>query len=708
MATPGTPRDRWIEIDLDWFGRAPLSDSIDHFAERCFPLVAGVSGDRGVILNAGWLADIVTEWTGDSEQPLPFRSRRYAHWHGRTYRDFGLFVRDLREAFVRRGVDDLRVGIFIAGLGHVLWPSDTATLYDLRSAWSERHPELYPLDVSLLPGPDLDPRVPLTADDYPYASHPDGLPEGTSFAALLAAQWASLAAFCDLDVIHLRDGFWGPLLYSRKGPYGTRASDDPVENESWTTAVIDLVRHIKQARPEAIVMAYSSAVSHTAERRVGCVDLHAVVADGHLDVWIDQTWGGAWQDWWDQQWKGWSFQLANLLGHAVQVHDANRLRATAPCKHYALVETWDGWEPWDTIHRTPGKLAWGIWAFHHAAVVRSESLEVPDGTYISWMSNPAGDLLSSDDVAFLTATLSEVDASLASLEEVLGPRMIVDRDAVEQVHRDIPQSNASEWIEDHVGMLLKWGVPISSASMAGRGADTTFSDVALHQIPRGITAHDGTEIAIGRFDAMPGAIAGLGARLDAQTRPDGYQLDSSPTAESIHLPEHRLLRDVDHLDVRYAAGGAPLLVGRENRWIWQPPDLHDPANAQFPRNQYGSVGPYRAVATVIAERTTSVRVAVPSVQSPVTVTAWRSGGAIHLLVGNLDTGWIGDSRWPRSVDIELAAESLTTTAPPTIESDSSAAVPIPDLRVERNRTMLTVHVPASGMTHVTLTPQETT
>ncbi|UYN83856.1 MAG: hypothetical protein KIT89_01035 [Microcella sp.] len=705
MALPGAPRDRWIEIDLDWFGNAPWGEAIDLFAERCSPLLSGASGDRGVILNAGWLADIVTEWTGSGDQPLPFRSRRYAHWHDRTYRDFAVFVRELRAAFVRRGIDGVRVGIFIAGLGHVLWPRDTATLYDLRSAWSERHPELYPLDVSLLPGPDLDPRVPLAADDYPYASHPSGVAAGMSFAELLAAQWASLAEFCDLDVIHLRDGFWGPLLYSRKGPYGTRAHADPAENESWTTAVIDLVRQIKQARPSAIVMAYSSAVSHTAEHRVGCVDLHAVVADGHLDVWIDQTWGGAWQDWWDQQWKGWSFQLANLLGHAAQLHDANTARAGRPCRHYTLIETWDGWEPWDTIHRTPGKLEWAIWAFHHAAVARGNSLHVPDGTYISWMTNPVGELLPDADVTFLASTLKDVEESVEHLESVLGPRMIVDHAAVQQVHREAPQSNVSEWIEDHVGMLLKWGAPVLSASMAGDGADE--AEVVIHQIPTKRCQGAATEIAVGRFDAMPGVLHDLAVTVDPELRPDGYQLDSSTPAESIHLPEHHALTDTTHLDVRYSAGGAPLLVGVNGVWMWQPPDLHDPANALFPRNQYGSVEPYRAVATLIAERSSHLRVSVPPTHAPVTVGAWRSGGAVHILVGNLDTGWIGDSRWPRSVEIELGQGVLDSRTPPRIEAHSSAESLLPDLRVEGERTTLTIHVPSSGMTHVTLTPQET-
>jgi hypothetical protein len=359
--------------------------------ERTGPLWSADQELHGVCFNIGWLADLVTEWTGRPEQKLPLRSRRFAHWAELSYRDLREFLDQLRTAAVETGVADLRMGVLVAGLGQVVAPPDTGAMYDLYSDWHDRHPELYPLDISPLPGPDLDPRVPLRADDHPYATRPGGIRAGEPFPEFFGAQWGSVAGYLGLDLIHFRDGFLGPLLYTRVGPYGTVASDDPDENRIWTDAVLRLFRASKEARPDALVMAYSSGISGTAEWMSGCVDLEAVVADGGLDIFIDQTWGGAWQDWWDDLWKGWTFQHAFLLGHGAQIRGADAARAALgrpPCRQYKLIETWDGWEPWDTLHDVPGKLEWACWAFSHAAVLDAQGApRVPEGSYISWMND---------------------------------------------------------------------------------------------------------------------------------------------------------------------------------------------------------------------------------------------------------------------------------------------------------------------------------
>lgn len=44
---------------------------------------------------------------------------------------------------------------------------------------------------------------------------------------------------------------------------------------------------------------------------------------------------------------------------------------------------------------------------------------------------------------------------------------------------------------------------------------------------------------------------------------------------------------------------------------------------------------------------------------------WRSGGAVHLLVGNLETGATGDSRLPRTVRVSLNAAALDLAKGPS-------------------------------------------
>ena len=663
--------DRWVEIDIDWFGDPPWDRTIDEFVARTLPLFSGEHELRGVCFNVGWLADLVTEWTGRPEQRLPLRSRRFARWARLSYEDLRRFLAELRAAAATAGIDDLKLGVLVAGLGEVVAPPVTGSMYDLFSDWHDRHPELYPLDISPLPGPDLDPRVPMHADGYAYATRPQGIAEGEPYPEFFGEQWGSVAAFLDLDLIHLRDGFLGPLLYTRVGPYGTVAASDPAENLTWTDAVRRLFRACKDARPEGLVMAYSSGISGTAEWQVGCVDLEAIVADGALDIFIDQTWGGAWQDWWDDTWKGWTFQLAYLLGHGAQIRGGNVRRAT-PCRQYNLVETWDGWEPWDTLHDTPGKLEWAIWAFSHAAVLGPDGDPVvPEGTYISWMNDWNDRLISETDVAFLARRLDAAQASASAIEEVYGPLLVHDRAGLEAKYAEDPASNASEWAEDYAGMTLKWGAPMLAATRS-EWLPEHWPEGALWQLPTHVDlgrvrALGGAAIATGRADRIdPAWLAAAGVTRTGERLPDGYRLGMPsspdlPREERVHLPEREAVTAGPGAQIGYDSRGTPLLVGRAPLYHWQPPDLADPGNPLIPHSQIGTTSPYVEAARVLndgAAAAGGISVAAVAAHEPVTVSCWRSGGVVHVLLGNLESGWMGDARFPRRVTVSLPTERL--------------------------------------------------
>lgn len=656
--------DRYVEIDLDWFEPDDPA-SISEFVARTAPLWHGIRGERGVVLNPGFLVDVVTEFGGDVDQRLPLRSRRYERWRDRSYRDLAALASKIRDEARRLGVDGVRVGILIAGVGRVITGSD---LYDLASDWCDRHPELYPFDLSPLPGPDLDPRVPLEADEYRYAAYPDGVPAGLTFGELLAAQWAAVSSACGLDVIHLRDGFWGPMLYTRRGPYGVTAGPDPDENATWTTATRDLFAAVKRAVPHATVMAYTSGIGATAEWRSGCIDTEAVLAGGGVDVLIDQTWGGAWQDWWDDWWKGWTNQHTNLLSHAVAVR-----RAGSHVRHYKLIETWDGWEPFDTVHDVPEKLRWAMWAWSHAAVVTPDGLEVPDGTYISWMNDRHRNLLDADAVEFVAGELDRAETAASTMTSVGGPVIVFDRERVHALHSTQPAEHAGEHVEDAVALMMKWGLPVLAATSVDWAEGALVHDAMGHGAIGQLCATDARpQLVVGRADAVePRAIADAGSRLSGERRSRGYRRECLASDEGrrrwVHLAGDTAVV-ADGGTVLAYADGWPTIVHHGDRAWWQPPELADPSNPLLPRSQYGSVASARAAAAWWSTHPAEVVVEPVDDHLPVTVQWWRSGARRTVLVGNLETGWIGDARTSRTVTLHVRhgdrTERLTLEVPP--------------------------------------------
>lgn len=697
--------DRWLEVDIDWFGMPDWHDRIATFANRVAPLLTPASDHRGVILNVGWLVDIVTEFTGDLDQPLPLRARRYAGLATLSYRDLAGFVNQLKDGFAAVDVPGVKVGVLVAAPGQVVYPPDTGVMYDLYSNWHDRHPELYYLDLSRLPGPDLDPRVPLTSDDYPYAAFPTGLAGGERFGDVLGAQWGAVSRAVGLDCLHLRDGFITPMLYTRKGPYGVIQHQDPAVNAEWTEAVTGLIRACKRGNPDALVMAYSSGISGTAEWFSGCVDVEEVLAESELDIWIDQTWGGAWQDWWDDHWKGWTFQHTNLLVHQAMVHGANA-RRDRPCRQYNLIETFDGWEPWDTIHRTPGKLAWATWAFTHAATVGPDGrLMVPEGSYLSWMSDWDLVLLSVDDVAFLSSHLDAAESSADRLEEIYGPLLIHDRASLRALADKAPDTNASQWLEDHAALAMKFGLPVLAATrlewLAGDHPEGLLMQLPKVVEPDRIDRLDdqtGPVAVVGRADHLDERLLDrTGVVAVGESRPAGFRRDQPvepdlPAGDSVHLPDHRHVEVAADAEILYGATGTPLAV-RTGRWhYWQPPDLADPADPLLPTSQLGTVSSYVEIARSfnrLAGDAGGIEVAPVDVAAPVTVQAWRSGGVVHLLVGNLENGWIGDARTPRAVTVTVPRQRIGATgdgwAPVVIDGAAEA-------RVESGDDALTCHI----------------
>lgn len=121
-------------------------------------------------------------------------------------------------------------------------------------------------------------------------------------------------------------------------------------------------------------------LNHSAIR---VLQVKALVANGSMDGWVDQSWAGAWENVAPRHTLslGWTYQLGYILAHRAMVEAGNRARpAQLPwCRHYTLHGTFDAYEDWSTINTAPGSLRWGLWAYSAAAYDNGTGLQLSDG-----------------------------------------------------------------------------------------------------------------------------------------------------------------------------------------------------------------------------------------------------------------------------------------------------------------------------------------
>jgi len=640
-------------MSLNWFDPARLDEQAEELFARLAPLYQSVSGERGLLVDFALIPDLILLWDGSEAQPIPTLSYRTEKWNGRTYGDLRRLFSALRAAASRHGLENFRLGTQCCAHGHL-----KNGIYSIHAPFNDRHPEAYQSPTTLLLY-----AMPLKADSERYATFPKGIPAGTTWTEVFAKQWGALSRWLGMDAILLRDYFLSLSCYVRNGQFGNTASPDPAKNAAITQGAIELFRQVKQANTDAFVLGYSWATTAVGEWRVAGADLEAVVADGHIDAFIDQTWGGAWQDWWSYQRIGWTMQVANLLVHGAMIAKANLKRAK-PCRFYNLIETWDGWEPWDTLHQTPDKLRWGIWAFSHAAVRTPTGLKTPDGSYIAWVNERhEGRIWSADDVEFVRHHLDAAQASAAQLEHVHGPAIVYNRPFLEHVHQTQPTENFSEWIDDQAGMLMKWGTPCLSATRI-EWFDPKKCDAALLQTPQVFEKsklRDYPAVVIGRADVIDPVLLKLcGVQTEGAVQPANFRdVECDATTKVVgklhksHFPAMQPVRA--EKPVAWTKESA-LVAAKGALIYWQPPDWLFPQQTTFRFCQYGSYASHYAAARTLdaaLQKTGRPHVANVRHELPVSVHLWRSAGKLHVLVGNLESGEIGDSRTSRVVELVL-------------------------------------------------------
>jgi hypothetical protein len=264
-------------------------------------------------------------------------------------------------------------------------------------------------------------------------------------------------------------------------------------------------------------------------------------------------------------------------------------------------------------------------------------------------------LLDADAVGFVATNLDAAEADAATMTAIEGPMVVFDHAGIVGHHHAAPRESISEHVEDAVALLMKWGVPALGATTAEWAGAVDTSGGAIVQAGGSPVSIDGPMMTVGRADRIDGASLALaGVLAVGSVRDRGYHrewIDDERLSDGwVHLSGDAEVETTGEVLAR--AGGRPTLVVHDDAAWWQPPDLADPANPLLPRSQYGSVASAVRAARWWSGRG-QVRVEPPQVHRPVTVHAWRHGQGTTLLLGNLETGWVGDSRSARCASITV-------------------------------------------------------
>jgi hypothetical protein len=239
----------------------------------------------------------------------------------------------------------------------------------------------------------------------------------------------------------------------------------------------------------------------------------------------------------------------------------------------------DAYEGFDTIHKVPNKLQWSIYAYAMAALVQpyvavagagagagassanidddsSESADTyvfADGHYISWansysyvtssaanpldndsyLDRPTG-LLTCTDVAWLQSAMDGADASVSSVVRISGPTMVYDRGALETVMSTHPDDNVNEWVDEQMGLVLKYGFPLMKVMRIEDGVHpAAHSDGVILSVPATastelvanltlLSSTGATVVLLGRCDKIvrcPFSIINLHSRMPLSFTP---------------------------------------------------------------------------------------------------------------------------------------------------------------------------------------------
>ncbi|MCY7411681.1 MAG: hypothetical protein LH471_01365 [Salinibacterium sp.] len=363
-----------------------------------------------------------------------------------------------------------------------------------------------------------------------------------------------------------------------------------------------------------------------------------------------------------------------------------------------VTDTLEEWESWDIILTAPERLRWGIWAYLHAFLKTPEGLTAPRGTYISWL-NQGRRLLTEEDVAFLADNINEATTDARNTTEVFGPTAVYSRPAMEWQNAHAPEADIKEWIDEQIGFLAKFGVPVTSVTRSEYighvDSDYFIIQTPVH-LPEDQTAAILRRIADdqptmitgnpgGGFDERIAQAVGLFGEGDRAgelklVANSGPEADGDVPDEFEAVHPWSVTHAAEDVDVLYSVEGSPALVRRGAVAAWDPADVHHrvlkfSGQWDFGRHNgdrsvcalMGSPYPFLIAAREInraLKESGRFWVTDVAADSPVAISAWRTGdGTVRVLVGEVEEGFrpTTDGGWPVSVHVPGVADAIETT-----------------------------------------------
>lgn len=645
----------WAEVDCAFFQQGDLQEQVGALCDRLELLYATEPGRNGLILCAGWLLDAALDYSGDFSSPVPtFQPPVYCPG---TYADLADMVAKLRCEATLREWNNFHVGILFVGVPEMVFdekhtggrtdqPADRVH-YCIRGRWFAEHPEI------------LDERTGRVSYARPVRAGEPGADGGNPvFGLWLADRLCAFTRDMGFSALVLRDGFFTNPYVRNNRPWRTMPADLRAETMD---SILQFMGRLKSRRPELLTIGYSNGTSPVEEWRSQGFDLEELARSGHLDLWITQTWGGAWQDHWPLQGMGYTFQLANLLVEQAML-------AETPVKHLFVIETFDAWEPWNTIRDYPEKLAWSIWAHTHAGLcLGGDAVRRCAGAYISWMNN-GSTLLSAEDGTFVADTLrsASLDAGRSS---PAGMVLVYHRTGLEGLIARSSSCSHGEEMDDWSGMLLKYAVPILFVVRFERMGEIR-ADGLIFPVPDALSAaglealrhHTGTGgplVLMGQasaYDHRLRAAYGIDIEEPSATTdlPSAATVaeESAPVIRSrglaINQRRRSLAASKDWTPLITALGG-PVFARHRSLpvLVWETPEWGDLACSHLTCRTVQSLQLYQLVASeirrILAE-SCGVRFDLEDNDLPLACPWWRSlDGRIWLLPGCLESGMTGAS-----------------------------------------------------------------